>query len=206
MNQTDKLASASFLIKRAEEAALAYSSSPEAELNLLQTLQQVGGGIAGGIAGGLAGGKAGLKFLPRLLKKLDLKFLKMDGKSPFAARNIFRDYKKDYGQNLLNDVGRGFGALAGAEAGALGGYFGTGKLLAPSTQKLKENFQQLDTATNELKEKIPNIENIKRLIKENPALAGGAGVAGLAALLGGGYLASKAFSGKKEKEEEEQEE
>ena len=79
MKQTDKLASAAFLIKRAEEAALAYSSSPEAELNALQTLQQMGGGIAGGIAGGLAGGKAGLKFLPRLLKKLDLKFLKMDG-------------------------------------------------------------------------------------------------------------------------------
>jgi hypothetical protein len=128
----------------------------------------------------------------------------MDGKSPFAARNIFRGYKKDYGPNLLNDVGRGWGALAGAEAGALGGYFGTGKLLEPSTQKLKENFQQIETATNELKEKIPNIENIKRLIKENPALAGGAG---LAALLGGGYLASKALSGKEEeKEEEEQEE
>jgi hypothetical protein len=193
MKQTDKLASASFLIKRAEEAALAYSSSPEAELNALQTLQQVGGGIAGGLAGGLAGGKAGLKFLPRLLKK----FLKMDGKSPFAARDIF----------LLKDVGRNLGELAGVGAGAFGGYYGTGKLLAPSTQKLKENFQQLDTATNELKEKIPNIENIKRLIKENPALAGGAGVAGLAALLGGGYLANKAFSGKEEeKEEEEQEE
>jgi hypothetical protein len=190
MKQTEKLASSIYFLKKADEA----------ELNLLQTLQQAEGGIAGGLVGALAGGKAGLKFLPRLLKKMDLKLITGAGKSPFAFRNSLRRH----GKELYDEAGADAGMRLGFGSGALGGYFGTGKLLEPSTQKLKENFQQIETATNELKEKIPNIENIKRLIKENPALAGGAG---LAALLGGGYLASKALSGKEEeKEEEEQEE
>lgn len=195
MKQTEKLASAAFLIKRAAEPGI--SRSEEALAHLVRDVTNTGGGIAGALLGGAATGTAAVKYLPRLFKKLDLKTLVSGGKSKFSMRPYLRKGLYDIGKKDLSALLE-IGVTPGLLGGGYLGYKLSDKLQGPA-------YDQLSEGAANLKSKIPSMDRLKTMIKENPAaIAGGAGVAGLAALLGGGYLAHKALSDKEEEKPEEE--
>lgn len=128
MNQTEKLASANFLIKKAEESGN--------ENQLLPLLKTIANGLGGGIVGGLAGAHGGRKLggiLGKILKEFrsapklvrtnksvggwpNYKAIKPNRKQMNIFKKLPEAYENKYGERGMI-LGTGVGLGLGLELG-----------------------------------------------------------------------------------------